>query len=151
MKKAILSIAIALTLFSTAFANRPTGTNERAVAAFRKDFKKASDVNWVEKNNCTLVSFQMDKQTLFAYYDYQGNLIGVVQNILTTSLPDHLGKDIKKHYADYWVSELFQVTYDDGVYYYVQLKNADQSVVLSTEGTGVWHVYSLPKNKIENL
>ena len=151
MKKLILSLAIALTLFSTTFANRAESVTERAAASFKKDFKKASQVSWAEKNNYVLATFNIDKQTLFAYYDFQGNLIGVVQNILSTSLPEYLQKDIKKHYADYWVSDLFQVTYDEGVYYYIRLKNADQTIILSTEGSNIWHHYTLPKNKIENL
>jgi hypothetical protein len=152
MKKLILSIAIVLTVFSTTYANRTSNISQRAVASFQKDFKQASEVSWAEKNNYELATFQMDKQIYFAYYDYQGDLIGVVHNILTTNLSDFLQKDIKKHYSDYWVSELFQVTYEDGgVYYYIQLKNADQTILLSTEGSGIWHPYSLPKNKIENL
>ncbi len=78
-------------------------------------------------------------------------MIGLVHNILTSSLPVQLQKDIKKHYANYWVSELFKVTNDDGVYYYIQLKNADETVVLSTEGTNGWHRYAVPKSKTTNL
>jgi hypothetical protein len=148
MKKTILSIAIVLALFSTAFANHPGVVNDRAVASFQKDFNKASDVRWAETNNYVMATFQMDKETLFAYYDFQGNLIGLVHHILTTSLPENLRKDIKKHYSSYWVSELFQITSDQGVYYYIQLKNADETLVLTTEGTNGWHRFAMPKNKI---
>jgi hypothetical protein len=151
MKKIILSIAITLALSGSAFANHMESATDRAVASFHKDFKKASEFSCSEKNNYVLVTFNLDKQIQYAYYDFQGSLIGVVQNILSSSLPEYLRKDIKKHYADYWVSDLFQVTYDDGVYYYVRLKNADRTIVLSTEGTNIWHRYSLPNNKIENL
>lgn len=149
MKKTILSIAIVLAVFSTAFAS-PTGSdvNVRAIASFQKDFQRASDVRWAETSNYAMATFSMDKETLLAYYDFQGNLIGVVHHILTTSLPQHLQKDIKKQYGNYWVSELFQVTYDDGVNYYIQLKNADETIILSTEGAYGWHKYSLPKSKI---
>jgi hypothetical protein len=151
MKKTILSIAIVLALFSTAFANHPSTVTERARASFQKDFYQASEVNWTETNNYVLATFLLDKETLFAYYDFQGNLIGLVHHILTTSLPVNLRKDIKKHYADYWVSELFEVTREDGVYYYIQLKNPDETIVLSTEGTNGWYRYSMPKNKKTDL
>ena len=147
MKKTILSIAIVLALFSTAFANHPSDVNDRAIASFQKDFHKASDVSWAKTGDFTTATFSVGKETMLAYYDFQGNLIGVVQNILTSRLPAHLQKDIKKHYGNYWVSELFQVSYDEGVYYYVQLKNADETIVLSTEGTNTWHRYVLPKGK----
>ena len=148
MKKIILSFAILLALFSTSFANRPDGITDRAAASFHKDFHRASEVRWAVTNNYVMATFMLDKETLFAYYDYQGNLIGVIHHILTTSLPEEFQKDIKKHYSGYWVSELFQVTTEEGVYYFIELKNADETIVLSTEGTSGWHRYSLPKNKI---
>jgi hypothetical protein len=150
MKKTILSIAIGLAVFSSAFA-APANVNERAIAAFQKDFHQASEVSWAVTANYVMATFQMDNETQYAYYDFQGNLIGVVHHILTSSLPAYLSKDIKKHYGNYWVSELFQVTRDEDVYYYIQLKNADETIVLSTEGTNGWHRYAMPKNKTANL
>src|SRR5450432_1586418 len=145
MKKTILSIAIVLALFSTSFANRPSAVKERALVSFQKDFHQTSEVSWTETNNYVKATFQMNRETLFAYYDFQGNLIGLVHHILTTSLPENLRTDIKKHYGNYWVSELFQITNEQGVYYYIQLQNADETIVLSTEGTNGWHRYSMPK------
>lgn len=150
MKKIILTIAIGLAVFSSALA-APANANERAIAAFQKDFYKASEVSWASTANYVMATFQMDNETQYAYYDFQGNLIGVVHHILTSSLPANLSKDIKKHYSNYWVSELFQITRDEGVSYYVELKNADETIVLSTEGTYGWHRYAMPKNKTSNL
>ena len=150
MKKFILSLAILLTWFGTAFANHPYSVTERAIISFQKDFHHAYDVSWFETNNYVRATFHQDREVLIAYYDFRGNLIGVVHNILTISLPSNLQKDIKKYYAGYWVSELFQVTNDDGDYYYIQLKNADETIVLSAEGTNSWQRYTTLKNKISN-
>lgn len=148
MKKTILSIAIGLAVISTAFAKAPDNANDRAMASFQKDFHKASEVRWSANSNYVMAAFRMDNETQYAYYDFQGNLIGVVHHMLTSSLPADLSKDIRKHYSNYWVTELFQVTSDQGVYYYIQLKNADETVVLSTEGTGSWHKYSVPGSTV---
>lgn len=151
MRKTILTIAIGLAVFSSAFAKVPAGINDRAVASFQKDFNTATDVRWDVTSNYIMATFQMDKATQFAYYDFQGNLIGVVHHILTSALPADLSKDIKKHYGCYWVSELFQITTEEGAYYYVQLKNADETIVLSTEGTNGWHRFAVPKSKVNIL
>lgn len=152
MKKSILSLAIVLALFSSAFAARPVSSPVRAAISFKKDFRQATEVCWSVSNNYVIATFVMDKETRFAYYDFQGNLVGLVQNILTTSLPENLRKDIKKHYGSYWVTELFQVSREDGAdYYYIKLKNADETIVLSNEGTIGWHRYALPKSIIANL
>jgi len=145
MKKIILSAAILLASFSMAFANRPDNITERAAASFHKDFYKASEISSDIINNHVRVTFCQNNETKYAYYDFQGNLIGVVQHILTSSLPKDLKEDIKKHYSNYWVTELFQVTTDEGEYYYIQLTNADETVVLSTEGTYGWHRYMTKK------
>ncbi|MEJ0081677.1 MAG: hypothetical protein WDM78_12200 [Puia sp.] len=42
--------------------------------------------------------------------------------MLTSSLPADLSRDIKKRYSNYWVSELFQITTDEGVFYYITFK-----------------------------
>jgi hypothetical protein len=151
MKKSILSLAIVLALFSTAFANRPGTVTDRAALSFKKDFHKASEVSWSLTANYVVAKFIMDNETRFAYYDFQGNLIGLVQHILTSSLPENLRVDIKKHYGNYWVSELFQVSSENGDYYYIQLKSADETIVLTNEGTYGWHKYALPKNVMANL
>ena len=151
MKKIILSIAILLALTGTSFAKSTTKIDERVFASFKNDFHQATEVKWEVTSSYIMATFQLDKDILYAYYDFQGNMIGLVHNILTSELPVHLQKDIKKHYANYWVSELFQVTSEEGVYYYVQLKNADETIVLSTEGANGWHRYALPKNKSTNL
>jgi hypothetical protein len=142
MKKTILSIVIGLALFSTAFANAPEKSTDRAIASFMKEFHKASDVSWSANSNYIMAAFELDNQTQYAYYDFQGNLVGVVHHILTSSLPADLSGDIKTHFTGYWVSELFQVSSEQGDAYYIQLKNADEMIVLTTEGTGKWHLYS---------
>jgi hypothetical protein len=149
MKKTILSIAIVLALFSTAFANHPDYYNSNAVASFQREFKTASDVSWTVSDKYYRATFHVEKQTYFAYYDFQGNLVGLVHHIMTTSLPAELQKEIKKNYADYWVSELFQVSTDETTHYFVQLKNADETIVLVSDGTNFWHRYAIQKNNTE--
>lgn len=145
MKKTIFIFAIGLTLFSSVFANAPEKSTNRALASFVKQFHQASDVIWSSNSNYIMAAFEIDHQTQFAYYDFQGNLVGVVHHILTSSLPTDLSQDIRKNYSGYWVSELFQVSSEEGDCYYIQLKNADETIVLSTEGTGSWHRYTVPK------
>jgi hypothetical protein len=145
MKKIILSAAIMLALFSAAFAKVPDNIADRASASFHKDFRKASAESSVVINNHVRVTFHQNNETMYAYYDFQGNLIGVVQHILSNSLPEDLRHDISKHYGNYWVTELFQITNEDGVYYFIQLTNADETIVLSSEGSNGWHRYMTKK------
>ncbi len=149
MKKIILSAAIVLALFSTAFANYPDKATDRATASFHKDFIRVATLQSEVINNHVRFTFQENNETRYAYYDFQGNLVGVVQHMLTSSLPDDLQKEIKKHYSNYWVTELFQVTTENGVNYYIQLTNADETVVLKSEDGFGWQRYT--SKKTDNL
>jgi hypothetical protein len=151
MRKTILSIAIALALFSSAFAKAPSNIKDKAVASFQRDYQKAFNVSWVVTDSYVLAQFQIDKETMFAYYDFDGNLIGLIHHMLSSDLSSDLQKYIKKNYSNYWISELFQISSDQGVYYYIELKNADGLIVLTTEDTGSWHRYPVPKQIIEKL
>ena len=151
MKKLILSFAIMLTLFSTAFANIPEAHNQNAVASFRKEFKTASEVKWSETTHYFRACFMLNNKIQYAYYDVQGNLVGLVQHVLSTTLPQDLQKQIKKEYAGFWITELFQVNFDDSTNYYIELRNADETIVLTTDGFDQWHLYSQNKNCQENL
>lgn len=151
MKKLILSIAIILAGFSMSFANRLDDIKDRAIASFHKEFYQATEMSWAQSNNFVQVTFSINKQIMYAYYDFQGNLIGLVHHILTTSLPENLQKDIKKNYGGYWVSELFEVTNEEGTHFVIQLRNADETLVLHSEGKVSWHTYATYKNKSTDL
>jgi hypothetical protein len=146
MKKIILSAAIMLALFSAAFANYPDKVTDRATASFHKDFIKASALHSEVINNHVRVMFQENNETRYAYYDFQGNLVGVVQHMLTSSLPEDLQREIRKNYSNYWVTELFQVSTPDCVSYYIQLTNADETIVLNSEDGYGWHRYMTKKS-----
>ncbi len=145
MKKFILSIAVLLALTCTSFAKSPAGINDRVFASFQKEFNRASEVKWDVTKNYVMATFQLDKEVLFAYYDFQGNMVGLVHHMLTSDLPSDLQKAIRKHYSNYWVSSLFKVTNEEGVSYFIQLKNADETIVLSSDGSNGWHRYTVPK------
>jgi hypothetical protein len=145
MKKLILSLAVVLALFSTAFAKIPDGAKDRAAAAFHKDFYKASELNWTVVNNHVRVTFTLDNETMFAYYDFQGNMIGLVHHIVSSKLPENLKKELQKHYSNYWVTELFKVTTEEGENYYIQLTNADETIVLNTQDGYGWHRFMSKK------
>ena len=48
---------------------------EAVLAQFRRDFRRASDVNWVTAAGIFRAEFTMKKQNHKAYYDTSGNLL----------------------------------------------------------------------------
>lgn len=130
-----------LTGFSYSFANPTDGINKKAVASFNKDFSDARNIQWQQRDNYVMATFSLNNEIMFAYYNANGELLGVLRNILSDKLPISQLVSLKKDYSGYWISNLFEANMNDESTYYVTLENADEELVLKSSGNG-WGVYS---------
>jgi len=150
MKQVILSIATVLMMGVSAFAgSNNDNVNQQAKQSFQKDFSTARNISYEQKTDYVKVTFTINDQVLFAYYNNNGQLQAVVRNIISDQLPISLLTDLKKSYSDYWISDLFEVASDDQTSYYVTLESKDKTVVLKSEGTSSWSVFSKTKKDVE--
>jgi hypothetical protein len=154
MKQLFLSIATVLTMGLSSFAgvnNVNDEVNHQAAQAFKKDFTTATNVSWEQtQQGYVRATFCLNEQVLYAYYNTNGELKAVVRNITSDQLPLSLLTELKKSYNnDYWISDLFEVATDDQTNYYVTLENSDKKIVLKSEGTSSWNVFSKSKKEVE--
>lgn len=150
MKQVILSIATVLMMGASAFAgSNNDNVNQQAKQSFQKDFSTARNISYEQKTDYVKVTFTINDQVLFAYYNNNGQLQAVVRNIVSDQLPITLLTDLKKSYSDYWISDLFEVASDDQTTYYITLESKDKTVILRSEGTSSWSVFSKAKKDVE--
>ncbi|MES1159355.1 MAG: hypothetical protein ABUM51_01225 [Bacteroidota bacterium] len=149
MKKVILSLATVLMIGISAFASKNDEVNQLAVSNFNKEFINAKNIVWEQKQDYLKVTFSMNEQVLFAYYNNNGDLQAIVRNIVSTQLPINLLTDLKKDYSGFWISDLFEIASDDQTSYYVTLENADKKIVLRSNGAASWDVYAKTKKSME--
>ena len=149
MKKIILSIATVLMMGISAFAAKNEEVNQLAINAFHKEFVNAKNIVWEQKQDYLKVTFTLNEQVLFAYYNNNGDLQAIVRNIVSGQLPISLLTDLKKEYNGFWISELFEIASDDQTTYYVTLENADKKIVLRSNGADSWSVYAKSKKDME--
>jgi hypothetical protein len=156
MKKTILSIAAVLMLGLSSFASATSNSgkndkslndngtiNQVVVKSFNREFTNARNICWEQrKGGVVKVTFTMGEDVLFAYYNDNGDLRAIVRNILSDQLPINLLTDLKNEYGGFWISDLFEIASDDQTSYYVTIENADKTIVLKSEGTNGWNVYS---------
>jgi len=147
MKKRILIFALLLTGISYSFANTTDGINKKAVASFNKDFSNARDTKWESKTGFVLATFSIQNEVMFAYYSTDGELIAVARNILSDKLPISKLLSLKKDYADYWITNLFEVSSNGETSYYASIENADEKLVLKSFDQGSWDVHSRVEKK----
>jgi hypothetical protein len=143
MKKMILSLAAVIMMGFGVFANgKDAVVTQEARDAFKKDFATASNIRWEQKNNFLKATFSFNGQVLAAYYFTNGDLQAVVRNITSDQLPINLTSSLRRDYAAFWISDLFEISSDGQTTYYVTLENSDKKIVLKSDDLSSWQVYS---------
>lgn|SRR4030095_6049432 len=146
MKKTILTLAVvAITLGSTAFAGE-INVDKRVRRAFEKEFAGAVDVKWSTFEDYIKVDFSLNDVPLIACYNAEGEKLAVIRNIQFSILPLVLQFDQKKHFPDYWVSQLFELVNEGGTHYYLTLENANQKIQLVSHGSSEWELVRKDEN-----
>jgi opacity protein-like surface antigen len=144
MKKLILTAAIATLFSASVFAAdggkkvKETATVSYAVQnQFNADFSDAKDVAWSVSKNFQKAEFTSNGVKMTAFYNFNGEFIGLTQNADLKAIPAKTRKEIAAQYGDYTISQLivYQVNSDlnpdvDPVAYFVDLKSADHEVLV---------------------
>jgi hypothetical protein len=142
MKKIILALATVLTLqITAAFAGNDNNVSQEVLNAFKSEFTTAKEVQWTNGSNFYRADFVFNGQHVFAYYSLEGSMMGVTRFVELTQLPLQLQTSLKKDYAHYWMSDLFEVANSENSGYFITLETASQKVILKSADKSNWMVY----------
>ena len=147
VKKAAVVLAAVFTLSTTYSFAATTGNddNDKEVKAyFRHDFQNAQLMSTEVRDQYSKVIFQMNGQVMNAFYSNSGELMAVTRNIVSSQLPVNLLVSFRKHYGEYWITDLFEMSQDSQSSYYLTLENAATKTVLRSNGD-TWETYSVVK------
>jgi hypothetical protein len=139
MKKIIFTIAIAISSI-IAFANE-TKVNTAVQNAFNNEFAGAKEISWTSNANFYKATFVYNEQHVAAFYSFEGQMLGLARNISSLDLPMSLQSSLKKEYGGRWITELFEMSNEEGTTYYITLEQADSKIVLKSESNSKWSVY----------
>ena len=144
MKKQITVLAAALLLTISTFANKLySDIPSKILNEFKKEFVQASNVNWETKAKHYKVKFNLNEQNIEAFYSLNGNLLGVTRYISFTQLPLHLQKDIKEKYVGYSITDLFELSTDNGTEYVISFEKGFKKISLKGSGMN-WEILQIP-------
>lgn len=142
MKKRILAIAVmAITTITMSFANVEPGTvnvSKSVESSFKKEFVGAVPTNWTKSNNLYRVQFVLNGQTMFAYLNEAGRLVGMYRNVTSDQIPLLLSNKLKERYPAYWITSLYETVKNGESNYYVTLENADEQVTYKSDANSEW-------------
>jgi hypothetical protein len=139
MKKMMMTLAIAVMTMSS-FASEGL-VNQRVLDAFKTEFTTAKEVSWTAGENYYRATFTYNEKHVFAYYNTDGELLGVTRYLSPADLPISLQQELKKEYSGYWISDLFEVARNDESGYYVTLENGESKMVLKASDIYGWSPY----------
>ena len=139
MKKIILTIVIALSTFAV-FANE-TKVNSAVLEKFNSEFAGATEVSWSSGTGFYKAAFVYNTQRVTAFYSFEGEMIGLARNISSLDLPMNLQTSLKKEYGGRWISELFELSNEEGTSYYITLEQADTKIILKSTNGSQWSIY----------
>ena len=133
------TVVIALTLLASVFTKASLANDAKAVTpevlkAFQSTFATAKGADWTVTDDLYKVQFALDGQYITAFYKADGTIAAITRHIPSVQLPVNLLTALKNDYKEYWISELFELSNDEGVQYYVTLENADAKTVLKSSG-----------------
>ncbi len=138
MKRIVLTLAIAVSTLS-AFAGEEV--SPKVLNAFNNEFKTAKDVEWTIGTDYFRATFTYNEKHVFAYYNVNGELMGLTRYIIPADLPMLLQAELKSKYNEYWISDLFEVANSEGTAWYVTLEDADSKLVLKAIDAKSWNNY----------
>jgi hypothetical protein len=143
MKKIVLTAAIA---FSTLFAlANPDEVNAKVLSAFKTEFSSATDVVWTIGVDYFRATFNYNDKHEFAYYNLNGELMGLTRYVTIAEVPMNLQSDLKKNFAAYWITDLFEVANSEGTSYYVTVENSDSRIILKSTDAKYWRSFQKTK------
>jgi hypothetical protein len=140
MKRLFIAFSLMALLFATtSFANDPRA-NPLILQSFYQTFSGATIVNTTEVEGMTRISFTLDEETRYAYYNAAGELLVVTKQLSLSQLPKALQAELKEHYSNFTLSDVYVFTTEQ-TEYYVVLDSSDEHLVLSSTSKK-WKVFT---------
>ena len=148
MKKLIMAAVLSsVLLVNAAFANKQEDVNYRVEAAFKEEFAQVKDVSWQKTGNYYKAIFRINNELVNAYFTPEGEMLGIIHNMLSTQLTINLQTSLRKDYDGYWITELFECARQDSNGYFITIENADRTITLQSTDGATWSTYSKTKKQ----
>lgn len=140
--KRVFILCAALLVAGASMANVPPKINAFVKASFFKEFKNASNINWVRIGEYNEAIFDWNGVKSQAFFSEDGSLVAFAQNVDLSTLPEKALNTIKAKYSNYTISEVSKIEHnDDGTRYYVALENDSQKLILESDASGCVTVF----------
>jgi hypothetical protein len=140
MKPILIAVALLAGTFTKSFAAELPAVEPNVLKSFKTTFATATEVGWSTTQDLYKAEFALSGRYVTAYYNADGTMAALTRHISADELPVILQTELRNRYKNQWVSDVFEVTNDNGLSYYATLENADTKVVVKSSST-TWSQY----------
>src|SRR5215210_3272090 len=137
MKKLLIAAVLTVLIATSSFAADGKELNAKVVSNFSLEFKHAKNVTWKSTENFVKASFILNDKSMAAFYDLDGNMIGISTNIAIDDLPTYAKRVFAKKYAEYTVKEAIQFDGVEETAYYIFAESEKQTLLLRVSVAGL--------------
>lgn len=104
--------------------------------AFKKDFPKASDVEWELKGTEYNVDFEIGFADHEAWFDSSGKIVKHREEIKQSELPESVCATLKKEFSGFRISDIKKIKTESSITYEVDAKKANDEWELTLDDSG---------------
>lgn len=130
MKKLFIAALFVVAAGTSAFAADVTKVNYKVKSNFESRFTGAKNVVWSATDAYLKASFSIADENVEAFFDGEGDLIGLSRKVDLQKLPLNAIQKIKKDYASYKVSEAIEFDRDGDKAYFLSLEDGTKKQIL---------------------
>lgn len=105
-------------------------------AKFKADFPKAHGVEWELADSVYQVEFKVRFRDCEAYYDFDGNLLMLVEEITRTELPAVVKNAAEAKYPKFGFEDIERIRRGSEVFYKIEMEHRDTDVKLLIKSDG---------------
>jgi hypothetical protein len=139
MKRIIITLTLALTLAATFSFASDVKVSSTVMQSFKARFADAENVSWSVTNGFYVAEFTSDEKKQYAYFNPAGDLTVVAEPLTVNQLTKKQQSNLRKDYSDYTVVDVYKLTDNDDVKYFVVVENSSKKIILKTT-TSTWDV-----------
>jgi opacity protein-like surface antigen len=145
MKKLFIAALMIAAVGSSAFAADASKISYKVKTNFEVQFAEAENVHWTLGPDFSKATFQLNEETLEAFYNQNGELLGYSRKIDFKKLPAKAIQKIRKNYTDYTITDSIEFNEENGKKYYVSLENGNRKQILGISVYGEVTPYGVRK------
>jgi hypothetical protein len=137
MKKTFSALLAFLIIGSAAvLASERADVDPKILSAFQKEFSFAKNAKWEVKGNLTQVSFLLNDQGVFAWYNSNAELVTTARNILYNQLPISVTRALEKEYTGADFFGITEVNRNNETWYQIRADEKNKKFLLKASPSG---------------